>query len=203
MRGIVALFAAFPWWAAVLILGGLALFVGWYVRWKFNRIIRESILEIGSGMKESAVEVHAVASVDRPKGPSPYDLSEDDEEFAPELDGTEWDEEGVNFYSIDATITPADPEAKWDPTGLAVVPADWIPDDPTDVCERMGGLHSAEIWENGRFVPLAEGERTGSCRCRFLFGIPEDVRAVKFAVLVSYFGRVELPAPAPKPAPAR
>ena len=166
-----------------------------WVKWKFNRIVHEAVLEAGSALKGAEATVHSVKAVPAPKGPSPYDLDEDDEQYCPELDGTAWEEDGVNYYSIDVTVTPADESTPWDPTGLAVVPADFEPADPTDVCEELGGLHSAEVWTGGKFVPLPEAEVRGPKRVRLLMGVPEGVRAVKFASLVTYFGHVDLPTP--------
>ena len=46
------------------------------------------------------------------------------------------------------------------------------------------------------------GLLNGEHRLRMLFGVPKGVRAVKFACVVTYFGRVELPPPHPTtPAP--
>jgi hypothetical protein len=179
---------------------GLVAFVylarAWF-KWKFNKIVHEAVLEAGSALKGAEAKVHAVTGVAAPGGPSPYDIQEDDEEFCEEIDGQPWDEDGARFYSIDVTITPADAATAWDPTGLAVVPADFEPDDPTDVCEQLGGLHSAEVWTGEKFVPLPEGEVHGPKRLRLLLGIPEGVRAVKFASLVTYFGHIDLSAPLP------
>ena len=187
-----------PWWGALAVVGGLVAFVylsGVWFKWKFNRIVHEAILDAGAALRGADAAVHSVTAVPAPKEPSPYDLKEDDEQFCPELDGTPWEEEGVHYYRIDATITPADPQAAWDPTALAVVPADFAPDDPTDVCEQLGGLHSAEVYVGGGWQPLPEAEVKGPRRLRMLFGIPEGVRAIKFASLVTYFGNVDLPAP--------
>jgi hypothetical protein len=189
-----------PWWGALAVLASLAAFVylsGVWFKWKFHKIVHEAVLEAGSALKGAEARVHAVSAVPAPAGASPYDIKEDDEEFDPELDGQPWEEDGGHFYSIDVTVTPADPATAWDPTGLAVVPADFEPEDPTDVSERMGGLHSAEAWIGEKFVPLPEGEVRGPKRLRLLMGIPEGVRAVKFANLVTYFGHVDLPAPLP------
>jgi hypothetical protein len=118
------------------------------------------------------------------------------------MDGKVWEADEADFYLIDVTITPADPNATWDPTGIGVTPADFRPDDPTEVSERMGALHSAERLVNGQFRPAREGLLTGPQRLRMLFGVPKGVRAVKFAVVVTYFGHVELPPPVPTtPAP--
>jgi hypothetical protein len=187
-----------------LVLGAIGAFIGvaafiylamvWF-KWKFNKIVHEAVLEAGSALTGATATVHAVTAVVAPTGPSPYDLDDDDEEFCPELDGTPWDEDGGHFYSIDVTITPAEGSTAWDPTALAVVPADFEPDDPTDVCERLGGLHSAEVWTGEKFVALPEGNVHGPKRVRLIMAVPDEVRAVKFANLVTYFGRVDLPAP--------
>ena len=168
--------------------------IQWF-KWKFNQIVHEAVLDAGSALKDAQATVHSVKAVPAPKEPSPYDLDEDDEQYCPELDGTPWEDEGVNYYSIDVTITPAEESTSWDPTGVAVVPADFEPHDPTDVCEQLGGLHSAEVWNSGGFQPLPECEVRGPRRVRLLMGVPEGVRAVKFANLVTYFGHVDLPEP--------
>jgi hypothetical protein len=189
-----------PWWGALAVLVSLAAFVylsGVWFKWKFHKIVHEAVLEAGSALKGAEAKVHAVAAVPAPGTPSPYDIAEDDEHFDPEADGQPWGEDDGHYYSIDVTITPADPATAWDPTGLAVVPADFEPEDPTDVCGQMGGLHSAEVWTGEKFVPLPEGEVRGPKRLRLLIGVPEGVRAVKFANLVTYFGHVDLPAPLP------
>lgn len=166
-----------------------------WIQSKFNQIVHEAVLEAGSALKGAEAIVHSVRAVPAPTGPSPYDLDEDDEQFCPEIDGTAWDEDGVHFYSIDVTVTPADPETAWDPTALSVVPADFEPHDPTDVCEQLGGLHSAEVWTGSGFKPLPEGDVRGPKRVRLVMGVPEGVRAVKFANLVTYFGHADLPRP--------
>jgi hypothetical protein len=200
LLNLIDLCLSLPWWGALAVIGGLVAFVylsGQWLKWKFNRIVHEAVLEAGATLRGADVAVHAVTAVEAPKDPSPYDINEDDEEYCPELDGQPWEEEGVHFYKIDATITPADAQAAWDPAALAVVPADFEPEDPTDVCERLGGLHSAEVHAGGGWQPLAEGEVKGPRRLRMLFGIPDGVRAIKFASLVTYFGKVDLPAPLP------
>ena len=176
------------------LVGAAFLFTLWF-KWKFHQIVHEAVLEAGSALKDAEATVHSVTAVPAPTGPSPYDLDEDDEQFCEELDGQPWDEDGGHFYSIDVTVTPANPETAWDPTGLAVVPADFEPDDPTDMCEQLGGLHSAEVWTGGGWQPLPEGDVRGSKRVRLLMAVPEGVRAVKFASLVTYFGHVDLPEP--------
>ncbi|MFO0798763.1 MAG: hypothetical protein U0804_14920 [Gemmataceae bacterium] len=195
-----------PWWVSlvivpvVLIVGWKVL--GWYVRRRFDQIVHDAVLCAGSALAGATAEVHSVVAVTAPKEPSPYDLDEDDENFCPELDGTPWEADDADFYVIDATITPADPAALWDPTGIGVSPADFEPEDPTECSEQMGALHSAERFVNGNWKPAREGNLTGPQRLRMLFGVPKGVRAVKFAAVVTYFGRVELPPPlATTPAP--
>jgi hypothetical protein len=196
---LIDLCASLPWWGALAVIGGLVGFVyfsGTWFKWKLNRIIHEGILEAGAALRGAAVTIHSIKAVPTPEEPSPYDLHEGDEDFVEGMDGEPWnDEDGGHFYQIEATIAPVNSAASWDPSALAVVPVDFEPEDPTDVCEQLGGLHSAEVLSNGRWLPLEEGEITGSRRLRMLFAVPEGVQAVKFASLVTYFGNVELPAP--------
>jgi len=203
LLNLVDLLLSLPWWGALGVIGVLVAFVyvsGVWFKWKFHKIVHEAVLQAGSALKGAEAKVHAVTAVAAPGTPSPYDIQEDDEAYCPEADGQPWDDSDGHYYAIDVTITPADANTAWDPTGLAVVPADFEPDDPTDVSEQMGGLHSAEVWTGEKFVPLPEGEVRGPKRLRLLMGVPEGVRAVKFASLVTYFGRVDLPAPRPKAA---
>ncbi len=201
-----SLFAVSMWWvvaaaavAVPLVFVAGMLFVVWYVKHRFHKMIHEAVLEAGSALKGADANVHSVRAVPAPTEPSPYDAKEDDEEFCEEMDGKPWEADEADFYQIDVTITPADSDVQWDPTGIGLVPADFRPDDPTDVCERMGGLHSAELFVGGRFVSVKEEQLTGAQRVRMLFGIPKGVCAVKFSSVVTYFGNVTLPTPLPTP----
>lgn len=187
-----------PWWGGLALLVGLAAVALW-LKFVFPRriekIVRDAVLEMGSALKDARVTVHSATAVAAPKSPSPYDLDEEDENYVEGLDDQLWEEEGYSYYLIDATIEPADANALWDPTALAVVPADYVPGDEVELSEDLGGLHSAEVYTNGRFQPLKEGEIAGSRRLRMLFAVREGIRAVKFANVVTYFGHVDLPAP--------
>lgn len=209
MRALFNLLQNLPWWGVIAVVAGLviAFYVfGWYVNYRFHQIAREAVLEAGSALAGAEVVVNSVTAVPVPDGASPYDISPDDEEFAEGIDDATWDDDGANYYAIDATISPALELAAWDPTGLALVPADFEPDDPIDVSEQMCPLHSAQIFENGQFQPAREAKVRGPQRVKFVFAVHDGVRAVKFASLVTYFGRVDLPAPLPKaasPIPSR
>jgi len=138
-----------------------------------------------------------VKAVEPPTGLSPYDVHPDDEEFMEGVDGEAWETEGTNYFSIDVTIEPVG-EGKWDPTALAMVPADYVPNDEIGISENLCGVHSAEVFVNGKFKPAPEREISGPLRVRLLVAIGEELRAVKFANLVTYFGHVDLPAALPK-----
>jgi hypothetical protein len=94
-------------------------------------------------------------------------------------------------------------DASWDPTALALVPAEYVASDPTEVCDRPCPLHSAEIFEDGQFRPAPEREVRGAQRLRMLFAVHEELRAVKFGLFVTYFGHIELPAPLPRDSVSR
>jgi hypothetical protein len=201
MRALLNLLLNLPWWidlALLAVLAAVAYGLGWYFRYKFHRIIHEAVVDAGSALKDAAATVHSVTAVPLPAGRSPYDIDRDDENFVEGVDDEPWDEEGVSYYAIEATITPASPTANWDPTGLALVPADYVPDDPTELSEQVCPLHSAEIFVNGDLRPAPEKDVRGPQRLRMVFAVHDGLRAVKFALFVTYFGRVDLPAPLPK-----
>jgi hypothetical protein len=167
-----------------------------YVRRKFDSIVRDTVLNMGISLKDAQATVHSVTPAAVPKGPSPYDAKEDDEEFMEGLDGESWDEKNTNFYTIEATITPADPLAPWDPTILALVPFEFVPADPIENSTCFGAMHSAEIFVDGKFQPAAGGDMQGPQRFRMLFAVDDHQRCMKFAYGVQYFGKVEFPVPA-------
>lgn len=184
-----------PWWGPVATLLAFVAITIWFritFPRKFERIVREGVLEAGSALKDAQVKVHSVHAVEAPKGPSPYDINEDDENFVAGVDDAPWDEEGTKFYSIDVTIEPTG-DAPWDPTGLALVPADYAPEDEIDISEDLCALHSAEEFVNGEWRPTPEKEIRGSRRLRMVFAVHEHLKAVKFANMVTYFGHVDLP----------
>jgi hypothetical protein len=190
-----------PWWLAIAVLaflGGYTLY--WFLTFqrRFEKICHDAVLEVGKELEGAQVQVHAVQAARCPEGPSPFDIQEGDEEYDEEVDGQPWDEDGCGYYSIDATITPADPDAKWDPTTLTVIPADFEPDDEVEISPQLGGMHSAERFVNGRWVPLPNGFVRGPQRLRMLFAVSDGLRAVKFSVIAYHFGHVDLPAPLPK-----
>jgi hypothetical protein len=200
---LIVLLLSLPWWASltiVVLLVALFFVGGWWFRRRFEQIAHDAVLEAGSVLAGAQVTVHAAEAAAKPAGISPYDIKEDDEEYDPEIDGQPWDDEGMNYYSIDVTIAPADPTATWDPTALSLVPADYQPEDEIDISEQLCPLHSAELFQNGRWTPAAEKDVRGAHRLRLLFAVHEGLRAVQFAMFVTYFGRVELPAPLPKTA---
>lgn len=201
MRALINLLAGLPWWGSLAVLAGLAIAVyafSWYFKYKFNKICYEAVRDAGSVLKDAAVAIHSVKPVPLPSAHSPYDIKEDDEEYCEEIDGEPWDDAECNYYTIEATITPVSSTSGWDPTGLALVPADYVPEDEIDLSEQLCPLHSAEILVNGQFQPAPEKEVWGPQRLRMTFAIHDGLRSVKFASVVTYFGHVDLPAPLPK-----
>jgi len=201
MRALIQLMLNLPWWGNLILIAGLVVLFyvgGWWFRRRFDRIVHEGVLEMGSALKGATVAVHSVEAVPLPSRHSPYDISKDDENFMEGVDDEPWNEEGVNYYAIDATITPANEAGPWDPTALTLVPADYVPDDPTEITEQMCPLHSAEVFVNGHYERAPEKEVRGPRRLRMVFAVHEGLRAVKFGLFVTYFGHVDLPAPLPK-----
>lgn len=194
-----------PWWGAIAaIVAFVAITIYFRITFprKFEKICHDAVIEAGDALKDAQTTIHSVSAVVAPTGPSPYDLDEDDENFMEGVDGESWEQEGGNFYSIDVTIEP-NGNAPWDPTSLALVPADYTPEDPIDISDRLCGLHSAEEFVNGRWQPAPEREIRGPRRLRMLFAVHDGLRAVKFANMVTYFGHVDLPAPIGNASPSR
>jgi hypothetical protein len=201
MRALLNLMLNLPWWGNLILLAVLVVLLylsGWYLRRRFEQITRGAVLEVGAAMKDARVAVHAVEARPMPSPHSPYDIKEDDEHFVDGVDNEPWDDKDVSYYAIDATIAPIDPHAKWDPTALTLVPADYAPDDEVEISEQMCPLHSADIFVDGRFQPAPERDVRGTQRLRMLFAVHDGLQAVRFGMFATYFGHVDLPAPLPK-----
>ena len=97
------------------------------------------------------------------------------------------------YYWIEATIAPQETQAVWDPSALALVPADFQPDTEFEFSGQTALLHTLEVWRNGRFQAQGAHNVTGTQRMRMLFAIPHDVQQAKFAYHFTHFGRVALP----------
>src|SRR6187200_3285935 len=119
LLGLIAnLFLALSWWGVMLAVGVIAgLFAGlilWF-KWKLDQLPGQVLAEMSAPLVDAQVQLHEVKAAPRPAGPSAFDGKEGDEHYDPEIDGPEiWDEAGA-FYSIDVTINPTDPEARWTP----------------------------------------------------------------------------------------
>jgi hypothetical protein len=195
MKLIIDLFLLLPWWAALGVLA--ALFIGFrlYAKHLFNRMmnnVTEDIVAQGTPLVDAVVSVHSVQPTGVPEQPSPFDSDPEDEHYDPDLDGN-WTAEDGEFFLVDATIAPQQPDVVWTPGNLSLIRADFEPEEPLEACMEVGLLHSAEILRDGRFVPLGEGEVTGPQRLRMLFAATPGMAEAKFAYHFNYFGRVPLP----------
>ena len=199
-----------PWWGKLVLVGGLAVVIvggAWWIKYQFHKITEDAVRNAGSALAGATVELHSIRPVPAPKGPSQYDAKPGDEDFCEGIDDEEWDEPGVAFYELDATIRPVDPEAVWNPTSLGPVPADWKGDSDIDVCENTGAVHTAHVYRGGGWIPVAEDDvdLSGKQRIRLLFGFqPDGVQAIKLRMVVTTFGDAfRLPAPLPRVVAAR
>lgn len=193
-----------PWWGKLALVGGLALFIlgaAWWVKYQFNKITFEAVRDAGAALAGANVEVHSIRPVEAPRGPSAHDAQPGDEDFAEGIDDQEWDEPGVAFYELDATIAPADLEAAWNPATLAQVPAGWKGESEIDVCENTGCVHTAHVYRGGGWVPVPEDDVVvGKQRVKLLFGFqPDGVKAIQLRMVVTNFGEpFALPVPLPR-----
>ncbi|MBI3861180.1 MAG: hypothetical protein HY290_04725 [Planctomycetia bacterium] len=203
---VINLFVLLPWWGAVAVLLGLAASFwafGHYIVYRLKRDIVGSIKEQGQPLHEALVTVHSVEQAEPPAEKSSLDEfdSEFDDEFADEndeddaeLDG-EFAAEDTAWNWIDVTIAPKAADASWNPSDLALVPADFQAQEELEFCEQTGLLHTLEIWRNGKFQPQRNGNVAGTQRLRMLFAVAPEVRNAKFTYHFTEFGRLNLPAP--------
>jgi hypothetical protein len=192
---VIGLFLLLPWWAALGVLGALIVGLVLYARRLFSRVVRnvtDEIVAQGTPLTDAVVSIHSVQRTGVPARPSPFDSGPEDEDYEPDLDGT-WSAEDGEFFLIDATIAPQHPDAVWMPGNLSLIRADFEPEEPLEACLEVGLLHSAEIFRDGRFVPLGDEEVTGPQRLRMLFAATPGIAEAKFAYHFNYFGRLQLP----------
>jgi hypothetical protein len=192
---VVELFRWLPWWGAagvlVFIAAGLWGLAHYFVH-RFKREVARSVREQGQPLTDALVSLHSVEPAERPTADSPLD-DPDDEYYDPDMDGM-FATDDFDYFWIEATVAPQDAQAKWDPSALALVPADFQPDEEFEFSGQTALLHTLEIWRNGRFEPQGAQSVTGRQRLRMLFAVPHDVRDAKFAYHFTHFGKVALPA---------
>lgn len=193
---VIDLFRWLPWWGAVAVLAGLAAglwALGKYLMYRLHRDVTSAVLAQGTPLSDAIVEVHSIEPAPSPTEPALIGLDPDDENYDPELD--DFDQPGTtDYFWIDATIAPHDPEAEWDPTAVFVVQRDFEPEEELDFCEEMGLIHTLEIWRNGEFIPHRSSDVAGPQRLRMLLAVPHGLTNAKFAYHFTYFGSVTFPA---------
>ncbi len=195
---VVDLFRWLSWWGALAVLAGMVVgFVALakYFWYRLERDIVRAVSDQGQPLTDALVSVHLVESAAPPTEPSPLNLDPDDENYDPDLDGAIPTDEAADYYWIDATVAPHDPQAEWDPSNLALVRGNFEPKEELELCMDTGLLHTLEIWRDGAFAPQGEGLVTGPQRLRLLFAVPHGMIWVKFAYHFTYFGDFALPAP--------
>lgn len=189
------LFTTLPWWGAVGVIAGLAVSLVLFAKYIVHRLIRDSIQAIaeqGIAMTDAVASVHSAEPAPPPAQRSPLDCDPNDEDYDPEFDDDFLDESACHV-SIDVTIAPQDPDATWDPSALALVSAEFVPEEDLEVCEQTAVLHSLEVWSNGAFHPWNGADVIGPQRLRLLFAAPRELRHAKFMYHFTYFGRMALP----------
>jgi hypothetical protein len=194
---VVDLFCVLPWWGPVGVLIGLvaALWaLGHYIVHRLRRELTDAVLAQGTPLADALVEVHSVEPAEPPSERSLIDIEEDFEEYDSEL-GNDDDSGTTNYFWVDATIAPHDPQAQWDPSALFVVERDFEPEEELAFCETMGLVRSLEVQRDGAFVAQGSGDVVGPQRLRILFAVPHGLVNAKFAYHFTYFGSLTLTAP--------
>jgi hypothetical protein len=193
---VVDLFRWLPWWGAAGVLISFAVGL-WafaqYLVYRLKRDVAQAVKAQGEPLTDALVTVHSVELTEPPAAASPLDDS-DDEYYDPDMDGM-FATDDFSYFWIEATIAPQGTQTVWDPSVLALVPADFQPDSEFEFCGQTGLLHTLEVWNKGRFEPQGAENVTGTKRLRMLFAIPNGVRQAKFTYHFTHFGTVALPAP--------
>ena len=196
---VVGLFQALPWWGAMLVIVGLIAGLLLAAKYALNRMLRDfqkAVVDRGLPLAAAVLTVHSVEAVPAPAGASPLEAGwEEDESYDPELDD-DWNDEGMEFCWIDATIAPQNPVAPWEPGMLSLAPEDFRPSEPLEVPPQIGIPHTIEIFQDGRFVPYHNETVCGRQRLRMLFAVPQDLQRAKFGYQFTYFGALSLDRPA-------
>src|SRR5262252_3967292 len=63
MRALLNLLMNLPWWidlAILAVLAAVAYGLGWYLKYKFHRIVHEAVVDAGAALRDAAVTVHSV-----------------------------------------------------------------------------------------------------------------------------------------------
>jgi|SRR5579863_192747 len=196
------LFVLLPWWGAIGILAALAIgfwALAHYVVFRLQREVAQAVKAQGEPLTNAVVTVHSVKPAEPPTTPSLLEDADDEfDDSEEEQQDPEQDEafapDHFAYFWIEATIAPQESQAVWDPSMLAMVPADFEPDSEFEFCGQTALLHTVEVCRNGRFKPQGAQNVTGTQRLRMLFAIPDDVREAKFAYHFTHFGTVALPA---------
>ncbi len=193
------LFVLLPWWGAIGVLAGLAIglwALAHYIVRRFQREVAHAVMAQGTPLTNALVTVHSVKPAEPPTTPSLLDEMEDDydegDEYDPDQDEAFAPDDSAYFW-IEATIAPNDNQTVWDPSMLAMVPADFQPEEEFECSSQTAVLHTLEVSRNGKFKPQGAQNVTGAQRLRMLFAVPEDVRQAKFSYHFTYFGNVALP----------
>jgi hypothetical protein len=196
------LFLLLPWWAAIGVLAFLAFGLWALAHYLVHRIHREvaaAVMAQGEPLTDALATVQSVKRADPPTTPSPLDAFDDeqddpDDEFDdPEMDGA-FAPDDFDYFWIEATVAPQDGQTMWDPSALALVPADFQSAAEFEFCAQTALLHTLEVWRNGRFEPQGAQNVKGAQRLRMLFAVPQGVREAKFTYHFTHFGKIAFPA---------
>ena len=197
------LFLLLPWWAAAGVLVFFAIgfwALAQYIVHRLRREVAAAVMAQGEPLTDALATVQSVKPAEPPATDSPLDAFDDeyddpdDESDDPKTNGTFATDDFAYFW-IEATIAPRDSQTVWDPSLLALVPADFQPEVEFEFCDKTALLHTLEVWRNGRFEPQGSQNVSGTQRLRMLFAIPQEVQEAKFTYHFSHFGRIAIPAP--------
>lgn len=204
VAAVIAAFKFLPWWAGVGLVVGLVLGAKWLVKTLFGRFFMGLFEMKSQVLRGASARVHGISEAPEPKRDLD-DLDAEDLDDADELEATPraWRYVDVTIEvpgSPDggAPIEPAilsDDEVEedeegadecgmhyWEPEELMIVRPDAKPgkagllDDDDD---EIGEVDSADIWQDGAWVPLEGQKVRGTQRVRLHVGVEPGCDAFK------------------------
>jgi hypothetical protein len=215
-----AAFAYLEWWQALLVAPLIFVAVAWLAKTTIKLMIRRAFggrttfegglgnmmagmfAAKGKALHNATVTVHSVIPTTEPpegQGEEEEDESEDDSEAL--IPAEDSPPVRLKWYTFDVTITPDRVQhsefGHWDIDDLVLVPFDAVFAEGLEDLDRADefALINTRIVESGRDTEFDEAKVAGPRRLRFVAGIDENVRTVKFRYYFEGFGRIPLPAP--------
>jgi hypothetical protein len=156
-----------------------------------ERLFRAPFKMKGAVLRGARATVHSVLPVDAP----PARQLADDEDDEGDEDESEQPAEALDWFQIEATITPAatagaTPFQHWE-IGELLLTVPGAPEEPDE--EPEYSLDDLHIFMEGEFKPDEGYKMPGEQRLRFRVGVPPGTERLIFRYYFELFGEVRFP----------